>query len=89
MNLLNLEPFEPDQTLGPVWGDYWIIDLAEDYTYAVVCSPDRKYGWILARERELPDNVLDGIFERIRRQGFQENVFRLTDQSPPPKEVQN
>jgi len=67
----------------PIWGDYWIIDLANDYSYATVCSPDRKYGWILARERKLPDDVLDGIFTRISRQGFKPDVFKLTDQEPP------
>jgi lipocalin len=30
-------------------GDYWIIDLDKDYTYAVVSEPTRKYLWILSR----------------------------------------
>jgi apolipoprotein D and lipocalin family protein len=37
-----------------VWGDYWIIDLAPDYTFAVIGEPDRKYLWILARTTTLP-----------------------------------
>jgi len=32
-----------------VWGDYWIIALADDYTYAVVGSPGREYLWFLSR----------------------------------------
>jgi apolipoprotein D and lipocalin family protein len=32
-----------------VWGDYWILGLGHDYSWAVVGSPDRKYLWILAR----------------------------------------
>lgn len=32
-----------------VWGDYWILGLADDYSWAVVGSPDRKYLWILSR----------------------------------------
>ncbi len=67
----------------PVWGDYWIIDLADDYSYAVVCSPDRKYGWILAREDHLPPEVLDGIYARLRRQGFDTDVFQVTPQEVP------
>lgn len=67
----------------PVWGDYWIIDLADDYSYAVVCSPDRKYGWILARESRLADDVLAGIYARLRRQGFDTEVFRATPQEVP------
>ena len=34
----------------PFWGDYWIIDLADDYSYAVVGHPGRDYLWILARK---------------------------------------
>lgn len=32
-----------------VWGDYWIVGLGDDYSWAVVGSPDRRYLWILAR----------------------------------------
>lgn len=35
--------------LPMVWGDYWVIGLAHDYSWAVVGSPDREYLWILAR----------------------------------------
>lgn len=40
--------------LPSVWGDYWIIGLADDYSWATVGSPDRKYLWILARTPDLP-----------------------------------
>ncbi len=53
-----------------VWGDYWIIDLAEDYSYAVVGDPSRKYLWILAREPELETSVYQGILRRIEEKGF-------------------
>src|SRR6185436_1116625 len=35
--------------LPMVWGDYWIIGLTDDYSWAVVGSPDRKYLWLLSR----------------------------------------
>lgn len=40
-----------------VWGDYWILGLAEDYSWAVVGSPDRNYLWILARTPAVPDET--------------------------------
>jgi apolipoprotein D and lipocalin family protein len=36
-----------------VWGDYWIVGLADDYSWAVVGSPSRAYLWILARTSAL------------------------------------
>jgi apolipoprotein D and lipocalin family protein len=53
-----------------VWGDYWIIDLAPDYSYAVVGEPARKYLWILSREPTLEDETYRRILERIEGQGY-------------------
>ena len=53
-----------------VWGDYWVIDLSPDYTYAVVGEPNRQYLWILSRTPALPDSTMQGILGRIRQQGY-------------------
>lgn len=47
-----------------VWGDYWIIGLADDYSWAVVGSPNREYLWVLARSPEL-DAARYGTATRI------------------------
>ena len=58
-----------------VWGDYWIIGLAEDYSWAVVGSPDREYLWILARTPRL-DEPRDAAARGVARaNGF--DVERL------------
>jgi apolipoprotein D and lipocalin family protein len=62
------------------WGDYWIIGLGEDYEYAVVGTPDRKYGWILARQSRLERAQLDKIFDLLQRQGYQPADFVMTPQ---------
>jgi len=49
----------------PFAGDYWIIELAEDYSYAVVGHPDRSYLWILARTSEISSTLLDSLMETI------------------------
>jgi apolipoprotein D and lipocalin family protein len=54
----------------PFWGDYWIIDLAEDYSYAVVGHPGRDYLWILARTPTLPDDVYQGILARLEAKAY-------------------
>jgi apolipoprotein D and lipocalin family protein len=62
------------------WGDYWIIGLDKDYKYAVVGSPDRKYGWILSRTPKLSQSDLNDVFEILRRQGYNTNDFEMTEQ---------
>jgi apolipoprotein D and lipocalin family protein len=61
--------------LRPFWGDYWIIGLDENYRWAVVGSPDRRYGWILARTPTLERSTLDMIFSIIERNGFRREAF--------------
>ena len=51
-------------------GDYWIIDLAKDYRYAVIGHPKRKYAWILARTQTLPTEDLEVIKAHLVAQGY-------------------
>jgi apolipoprotein D and lipocalin family protein len=53
-----------------VWGDYWIIGLAPDYSWAVVGSPDRKYLWILARTPGLNASSRSAALAVARGNGF-------------------
>ncbi len=54
----------------PFSGDYWIIDLGDNYEYAVVGHPKRKYLWILSRTRELRDTSYERILNRLENQGY-------------------
>lgn len=62
--------------IRPFWGDYWILALGDDYEYALVGTPDREYGWVLARTPTLPADVVRGILERIREQGYDPDRFQ-------------
>jgi apolipoprotein D and lipocalin family protein len=64
-----------------VWGNYWIIDLAPDYSYAVIGEPSREYLWILSRTRSLHPDVFAGIIARIRSQGYDPSALVMTKQS--------
>jgi apolipoprotein D and lipocalin family protein len=64
-----------------VWGDYWIIDLAADYGYAVVGEPSRKYLWILSRTNKLDADTLSRIYDRIGQQGYDPSRLVMTTQS--------
>jgi len=53
-----------------VWGNYWVIDLADDYSFAVIGEPNREYLWILARSPSLDADTYGKILDRITRQGY-------------------
>jgi apolipoprotein D and lipocalin family protein len=54
----------------PFAGDYWIIDLDEEYQYAVVGHPKRKYLWILARTQQMDEKLYRDILMRLREQRY-------------------
>jgi apolipoprotein D and lipocalin family protein len=53
-----------------VWGDYWIIDLAADYSYAAIGEPDRKYLWVLSRTPVMDEATFQGIVDRAKQKGY-------------------
>jgi apolipoprotein D and lipocalin family protein len=50
----------------PFSGKYWIIDLGDNYEYAVVSAPSRDTLWILSRSPQMDQATLDGILERLK-----------------------
>lgn len=64
-----------------VWGDYWIISLASDYSYAAVGEPSRKYLWILSRAPQMEDALLQSILDEIKRQGYDLSGLIRTEQA--------
>jgi apolipoprotein D and lipocalin family protein len=50
----------------PFAGDYWIIDLGENYEFAVIGHPKRKYLWILSRSKEINGELYETIISRLK-----------------------
>jgi len=56
---------------GPFYGGYNIIDLDKDnYRYALISGPDRRYLWILARSPDLDPAVLTKLVNEANQLGF-------------------
>jgi len=71
--------FVKDKTVGrlkvtffwPFYGGYNIISLDhENYSYAMVCGPNRSYLWILAREKILSRPVIEQLTITAQKLGF-------------------
>ena len=61
------------QLLDPlpfVWSDYCIIDVASDYSSAIVGTPDRSHLWLLAREPTVSEEVRSAFIAKALGQGF-------------------
>lgn len=63
-----------------VWADYWIIDLAPDYSTAAIGDPNRNYLWILSRTPELPEETYQDIVNRLTEQGYDTSQLKRTRQ---------
>lgn len=53
-----------------VWGDYWVIDLDDDYQLAAVSEPSREYLWVLSRTPKVDANTYNALLKRLTAQGF-------------------
>jgi apolipoprotein D and lipocalin family protein len=70
----------------PFWGDYWIIDISDDYSYAVVGHPGRDYLWILDRNPTMAETTYQSIVTRLQAQGYETSRLVRTLQVELPQE---
>jgi apolipoprotein D and lipocalin family protein len=61
-------------------GDYWILEVGQDYEYAVIGVPSRDYLWILSRTPTFDAVVLEGIVQRMKASQFETSKLDYTAQ---------
>lgn len=66
---------------GPFYGDYWVLDRADDYSWAIVGEPSGRYLWMLTRQAQPDPSVRALIEQRVKQLGYDWNLVRQTDQS--------
>jgi len=80
--------FVKDKTIGrlkvtffwPFYGGYNIISLDhENYSYAMVCGPNRSYLWILARQKTLSRSIMDELIKTAKDLGFKTDNLILVE----------
>lgn len=67
------------------WGDYWILGLGDDYEYAVIGMPSRKYAWILSRTVQLSPEVRSHIRQVFIHAGYDPDKLVETHHKVPLK----
>ena len=64
-----------------VWSDYTIIDVADDYSTAIVGTADRKHLWLLSRQPSVGDTERQDFLSKARAQGFDTSALVYTRHS--------
>lgn len=65
----------------PFYGDYWIIELDNNYEYVVVSEPTRKYLWILNRQPFMESTQYNRVLKILSDKGFDVSVLINTPQN--------
>ena len=62
----------------PFAGDYYIISLDDNYAYALVGDPSRKYLWILSRSKNLDHSTYSELLDIALTNGFDtDNIIKV------------
>ena len=67
--------------MGGDVGNYWIIELADDYSYAVVSDPFRGTWFLLSRTKTIDESLYEEIVDRAVQDGFIRSRIERTNQN--------
>lgn len=54
----------------PFWSGYNVIDLDENYKYALIAGDDLDYLWILSREKTIPESFKQRFLSKAKALGY-------------------
>lgn len=74
--------FAPDwlSWLPMTWGDYWVIKVKDDYQYALIGTPDRKYLWVLSRDKHADQNAVRELLNYAKSLNFDVSQVKVIEQ---------
>ena len=68
-----------------VWGDYWVIDLDDQYQLAAVSDAKREYLWVLSRSPKTDPRQYAALLQRLQQQGFDVDKLEVTKHDAPTR----
>ena len=63
---------------GPFFGDYWVLDHADNYDWSIVGEPSGRYLWILGRAAHPPAELRERLRARVGELGYDVSLLRPT-----------
>jgi apolipoprotein D and lipocalin family protein len=58
------------QFVWPFKADYWVIEVADDYSYVVIGHPKHKFLIIMSRKPSISETLLSEIISRCEQRGY-------------------
>jgi apolipoprotein D and lipocalin family protein len=55
---------------GPFWGDYWVLQRADDYSWSIVGEPSGRYLWVLTRADRISAEQRAAFEARLNELGY-------------------
>jgi apolipoprotein D and lipocalin family protein len=65
---------------GPFYGNYWVLDHADNYEWSIVGEPSGRYLWVLTREARPETQLLSALEARVKALGYDWSLVRRTRQ---------
>jgi apolipoprotein D and lipocalin family protein len=64
---------------GPFYfGDYWVLDRADDYSWSIVGEPSGKFLWLLSRTPQPGEVAIRALTDRAAALGYDTSMIRWT-----------
>jgi len=67
------------------YADYFILELDEDYQWAIIGSKSDKYLWILSRTPQVSDSLYKDLLSKIEKRGYDTNLLIEVEQKKEHK----
>lgn len=64
----------------PSSSNYWIVEIADDYSYAVTSDPTKTTFWILSRTPQMDEEKVQDILKRWKTKGINTALVKRTVQ---------
>ncbi len=73
---------------GLLKADYLVLEVAPDYSWALIGQPSRKYAWVFARDPHMDDALYAQLVARFARYGYDpvrlKRIAQFADQAGKP-----
>ncbi len=60
---------------GLLKGDYLVLEVAPDYSWALIGHPKRKMGWVFSREQMMDDALYQQLLGKMKGYGYDTSQF--------------